>query len=182
MIHVVFDRHSVVDSVGGDQHLAVDALLAMSDPDHVSVPQHAASTEQPSQVRHIIHAPFSILLCLFYKTNLPTNLPARTPHSTHTPSPPQRLNKPSWTRSLRASYCLRMSSSMPATRSRCDSNSNRSRCASSLMRSGAVPTRRSLAVMPYSNNRSRSGIRCRTCRNSLVKSPKVRIVSLRSPP
>lgn len=71
-----------------------------------------------------------------------------------------------------------MSSSMPATRSRCDSNSNsnRSRCASSLMRS--APTRRRLAVMLRSNSNSnshcRSGIRCRTCRNRLVNSLKVR--------
>lgn len=69
-----------------------------------------------------------------------------------------------------------MSSSMPATRSRCDSNSNssRSRCASSLMRS--APTRRRLAVMlrSNSNSRCRSGIPCRTCRNRLVNSPKVR--------
>jgi ferredoxin len=76
-----------------------------------------------------------------------------------------------------------MSSSMPATRSRCDSNSNssRSRCASSLMRS--APTRRLCAVMlrsnSHSNSRCRSGTRCRTCRNSLVNSPKVRLVSLR---
>jgi len=39
--------------VDGDQDRAVDALLAMSDPDHVPV-HHAAASEQPSQVRHII--------------------------------------------------------------------------------------------------------------------------------
>ncbi|KAF8482555.1 hypothetical protein DFH94DRAFT_370052 [Russula ochroleuca] len=39
--------YSVVDSVGGDQDRAVDALLAMSDPDHVPA-QHAAAHEQPS--------------------------------------------------------------------------------------------------------------------------------------
>jgi len=38
--------YSVVDSVGGDQDRAVDALLAMSDPDHV--PVHHVGTEQPS--------------------------------------------------------------------------------------------------------------------------------------
>jgi hypothetical protein len=66
---------------------------------------------------------------------------------------------------------------MPATKSRCDSN--RSRCASSLMRS--APIRRSIAVIlcsnsnnNSSNSRCHSGIRCRTCRNSLVNSPRVR--------
>ncbi|KAH9985363.1 hypothetical protein BJV77DRAFT_1071465 [Russula vinacea] len=39
--------YSVVDSVGGDQERAVDALLAMSDPDHVPAAHHAA-TQQPS--------------------------------------------------------------------------------------------------------------------------------------
>ncbi|KAF8498260.1 hypothetical protein F5888DRAFT_1803173 [Russula emetica] len=43
----------VVDSVGGDQDRAVDTLLAMGDPDHVSK-QHAAANEQPSRVRHVI--------------------------------------------------------------------------------------------------------------------------------
>ena len=47
----VFDRHSVVDSVGGDQDRAVDALLAMSDPDHVPV-HHVGVNEPPSVVRH----------------------------------------------------------------------------------------------------------------------------------
>ncbi|KAI9507468.1 hypothetical protein F5148DRAFT_1285174 [Russula earlei] len=41
--------HSVVDSVGGDQDRAVDALLAMSDPDHISV-AHVIANEQPSVV------------------------------------------------------------------------------------------------------------------------------------
>ena len=66
---------------------------------------------------------------------------------------------------------------MPATRSRCDSgsNSSRSRCVGSL--TSSAPTRRSIAVMLRSNSlRRRSGIRCRTCRNSLVKSLKVRFV------
>jgi hypothetical protein len=49
---VIFDRHSIVDSVDGDQDRAVDALLAMTDPDHVPV-QHTAANEPPSQVRHV---------------------------------------------------------------------------------------------------------------------------------
>ena len=52
-----FDRHSIVDSVGGDQDRAVDALLAMGDPDHVTVNEHV----QPPQVRHAI-----ILLALLF--------------------------------------------------------------------------------------------------------------------
>ncbi|KAN0111447.1 hypothetical protein V8E52_008470 [Russula decolorans] len=36
--------HSIVDSVGGDQDRAVDALLAMSDPDHVPA-QHATAEQ-----------------------------------------------------------------------------------------------------------------------------------------
>ncbi len=66
---------------------------------------------------------------------------------------------------------------MPATRSRCDSN--RSRCVNSPMRS--APTRRSIALILRSNSNSNSNswsrssvIRCRTCRNSLVNSRKVR--------
>ncbi|KAI0302705.1 hypothetical protein BC826DRAFT_985809 [Russula brevipes] len=54
-LHLIFPDydaailHSVVDSVGGDQDRAVDALLAMSDPDHV--PTHnVAAPEQPSVV------------------------------------------------------------------------------------------------------------------------------------
>jgi hypothetical protein len=155
-----FDRHSIVDSVGGDQDRAVDALLAMSDPDHVPV-QHTVANEQPSPVRHVIILP-------------------------HTHTPPMyilyhRPIKPSWTRSLRASCCSRTSSSMPATRSRCDSNSRRSTCASSLMRSAI--TRRSTAAILRSNSNSRrsSGIRCRTCRNSLANSPKVRLLRFPSP-
>ena len=70
--------------MGGDQHLAVDALLAMSDPDHVPVPQQAAATEQPSQVRHIIQTSTSTKL-----TYLPTCLLVlRTPHTPHTPPLP----------------------------------------------------------------------------------------------
>jgi len=42
--------------VDGDQDRAVDALLAMSDPDHVPVQLAAATNEQPSQVRHVIKA------------------------------------------------------------------------------------------------------------------------------
>lgn len=39
--------HSVVDTVGGDQDRAVDALLSMSDPDHVS--SSAAAPAQPPE-------------------------------------------------------------------------------------------------------------------------------------
>jgi hypothetical protein len=49
-------------------------------------------------------------------------------YSTHTL---QRPNKPSWTRSLCTSCFSRKSSSVPATRSHCDSNSSRSRRVSS---------------------------------------------------
>jgi hypothetical protein len=62
-----FDRHSIVDSVGGDQDRAADALLAMSDPDHVPAP-HAAAVEQPSQVRHHNHTPS--FLSILKLTNL----------------------------------------------------------------------------------------------------------------
>ena len=40
----------------GDQDRAVDALLAMSDPDHVPV-SHGPANEQPSQVRHLHPTP-----------------------------------------------------------------------------------------------------------------------------
>jgi hypothetical protein len=157
---IFFDRYSVVDSVDGDQHRAVDALLAMSDPDHVPAHQAAANEQQPSQVRPIITIHPSI--CCPPRTRL-----------TFIAHTLQRLNKPSWTRNWRAGCCSKMSSSMPATRSRCDSN--RSKCANSLMRS--APTRRSIAVILRSNSNSlgrSSVIRCRTCRSNLVNLRKVR--------
>lgn len=40
-----------MDSVGGDQDRAVDALLAMSDPNHV--PTHQTTTREPSVVRYV---------------------------------------------------------------------------------------------------------------------------------
>ncbi|KAI0001250.1 hypothetical protein BJV74DRAFT_88590 [Russula compacta] len=52
-LHAIFPDYdaallySVVDSVGGDEDQAVDALLAMSDPDHVPT-HHVATPEQPS--------------------------------------------------------------------------------------------------------------------------------------
>ena len=55
-----FSRYYVVDSVGGDEDRAVDALLAMSDPDHV--PTHEATPEQPSVVRRSTAPLSSILL------------------------------------------------------------------------------------------------------------------------
>jgi hypothetical protein len=60
--------------VGGDQDRAVDALLAMSDPDHVPA-QPAVANEQPSHVRHVI-----IILLRFYpQTNQPTTPTPHTP-------------------------------------------------------------------------------------------------------
>ena len=156
-----FYRNSVVDSVGGDQDRAVDALLAMSDPDHVPA-HHVATHEQPSLVRHHYHSS---------STSFPTNRITRiiahhtsshTPHSlVHSlpPRTPHRSNKPSWTRSLRASCCSRMNSSMPATRSR--SGSNRGRCASSPMRSAPMrpSSTRSRAVAAMLANHRHSVIR-----------------------
>jgi hypothetical protein len=48
------NRYSVVDSVNGDQDRAVDALLAMNDPNHVpaSSPARGPTTQiEPSLVR-----------------------------------------------------------------------------------------------------------------------------------
>ena len=43
-------RYSVVDSVGGDEDRAVDALLSMSDPDHVPSSAGAQAPAQPPVV------------------------------------------------------------------------------------------------------------------------------------
>jgi len=64
-------RYSVVDSVGGDQDRAVDALLAMSDPEHVST-VHSPAREQPSVVRR---------LCPFF--HLPNKHSHRPPIASH---------------------------------------------------------------------------------------------------
>lgn len=63
MCRFFLDRHSIVDSVGGDQDRAVDALLAMGDPDHVAANEHVV---QPPQVRH------AIILLRFYSPPPPS--------------------------------------------------------------------------------------------------------------
>jgi hypothetical protein len=51
-------RYSVVDSVGEDQDRAVDALLSMSDPDHVSTVVEPPPAAQPPVVRHSLSVLF----------------------------------------------------------------------------------------------------------------------------
>ena len=140
----------------------MDALLSMSDPDHV--PSPAAAPAQPPEVcQPVLTARVSKILII------KLNDLDHTRHSTFRP------RKPNWTRSLHGSCSSRTNNAMRAIRSRDSSNSS---SANSPMRSvrpqllfrssrAAVRPRR----VPPHNGR---GTRCRMCRTNSLSWQKVR--------